>query len=46
MNFMVFAVAGIVAAVALMLIKDKYGAQQVTSNQKVEGNKEVAVSVE
>ena len=26
MNFMVFAVAGIVAAVALMIIKDKYGA--------------------
>jgi MFS transporter, AAHS family, benzoate transport protein len=46
MNFMVFAVAGIVAAVALILIKDKYGAQQITSNQKVEGNKEVAVSVE
>ena len=36
----------IVAAVALILIKDKYGAQQITSNQKVEGNKEVAVSVE
>ena len=46
MNFMVFAVAGIVAAVALILIKDKYGASQVTANQKVEGNKEVAVSVE
>lgn len=46
MNFMVFAVAGIVAAVALMIIKDKYGASQVTSNQEVEGNKEVAVSVE
>ena len=46
MNFMVFAVAGIVAAVALILIKDKYGAQQITSNQKVEGNKEVAVSAE
>ena len=45
MNFMVFAVAGIVAAVALMIIKDKYGASAVTS-QKVEGNKEVAVSVE
>ena len=45
MNFMVFAVAGIVAAVALMIIKDKYGASEVTS-QKVEGNKEVAVSVE
>ena len=44
-NFMVFAVAGIVAAVALMIIKDKYGASAVTS-QKVEGNKEVAVSVE
>ena len=46
MNFMVFAVAGIVAAVALMIIKDKYGASQVITNQKVEGNKEVAVSVE
>jgi AAHS family benzoate transporter-like MFS transporter len=46
MNFMVFAIAGIIAAVALILIKDKYSAQQITSNQKVEGNKEVAVSVE
>ena len=44
-NFMVFAVAGIVAAVALMIIKDKYGASAVTA-QKVEGNKEVAVSAE
>ena len=46
MNFMVFAVAGIVAAVALMIIKDKYGASASNFNQKVEGNKEVAVSVE
>ncbi|MFZ0444483.1 MAG: MFS transporter [Bacillus sp. (in: firmicutes)] len=46
MNFMVFAVAGIIAAVALMIIKDKYSASEVTANQKVEGNKEVAVSVE
>ena len=46
MNFMVFAVAGIVAAVALMIIKDKYGASASNVNQKVEGNKEVAVSVE
>ena len=44
-NFMVFAVAGIVAAVALIIIKDKYGASAVTA-QKVEGNKEVAVSAE
>ena len=34
MNFMVFAVAGIVAAVALMIIKDKYGASEVTSIKK------------
>ena len=33
MNFMVFAVAGIVAAVALMIIKDKYGASEVTSKK-------------
>ena len=44
-NFMVFAVAGIVAAVALLIIRDKYGASAVTA-QKVEGNKEVAVSAE
>ena len=44
-NFMVFAVAGIVAAVALTIIKDKYGASAVTA-QKVEGSKEVAVSAE
>ena len=45
MNFMVFAVAGIVAAVALIIIRDKYGASAVTA-QKVEGSKEVAVSAE
>jgi MFS transporter, AAHS family, benzoate transport protein len=44
-NFMVFAVAGIVAAVALTIIRDKYGASAVTA-QKVEGSKEVAVSAE
>ena len=46
MNFMVFAIAGIIAAVALILIKDKYSAQQMTANHKVEGEKEVAVSIE
>ena len=44
-NFMVFAVAGIVAAIALTIIRDKYGASAVTA-QKVEGSKEVAVSAE
>jgi MFS transporter, AAHS family, benzoate transport protein len=47
MNFMVFAVAGIIAAVALILIKDKYSAQQVTANnQQREAKEEIAVSLE
>ncbi|WP_428908172.1 MFS transporter [Niallia sp. Krafla_26] len=47
-NFMVFALAGIIAAIALSLIGDKYSAQAVTSSQavNVKSNREVATTVE
>jgi MFS transporter, AAHS family, benzoate transport protein len=46
MNFMVFALAGVVAAIALALIADKHSASNMISSESNVENKEVAASLE
>ncbi len=47
-NFMVFAIAGLIAAISISLIGDKYSARQMTSSQSEDaiGSKEIATSAE